>query len=35
VTRVPIRQVKTGEYEDTEMQPVKVKRDKKEWRVAD
>lgn len=35
IAPVPIRSVKVGEYEDVEMQPVKVKRDKKEWRIAE
>lgn len=35
VVAVPINQVKTGEYEDTELKTVKVKRDKKEWRLAE
>jgi len=35
VSVVKLRQVKTGEREEEEMQPVKVKRDKKEWRLAE
>ena len=35
VAPVAIRQVKTGDYEQTEMRAVKVTRDKMEWRVIE